>query len=114
VPRLRLVERAGRALGFSPEGRDVRVWIRSRPGEEDAAVVGGTVVEVTGRGAVIAFEHPVKVGGRELSRVLAVPSEPGWGLDALWFAFIPFDAFPAHADGGEPVGRWWMRLGRAG
>jgi hypothetical protein len=111
---LRLVERIGRGLGFSPEGRVVRVWVRSRPGEEDAVIVGGTVVEVTDRGAVLALERPVRVEGRELSRVLAVPSEPGWGLDALWFAFIPFDAFPAHGDAPEPVGRWWMRLGRTG
>jgi hypothetical protein len=111
---LKLVERIGRGLGFSPEGRDVRVWVHSRPGEDDAVVVQGTLVEVTDAGAVIAFAEPLEAGGRELSEMLAVPTEAGWGLDALWFAFISFDAFPVGGEAGEPVGRWWLRLGRTG
>jgi hypothetical protein len=111
VPRLRLAERIGRTLRFSPEGRAVRLWIRSRPGEEDAEVVTGTVVELVDRAALVELDEPARVDGAELRRVLAVPREPGWGLEALWFGFIQVDAFPA--DGArEPVGRWWMRLGR--
>jgi hypothetical protein len=114
IGRTRLLERLGRAFGFSPEGRSVRVWVRSRPGEEDAVVLGGTVVEVTPSGALIQLDEAVHSSGRELARVLAVPSERGFGLDALWFAFIPVQVFPAHAEGAEPIGRWWIRLGRPG
>lgn len=77
-------------------------------------VVQGTVVEVRDEGAVIAFAEPLEAAGREVSEVLAVPTETGWGFDALWFAFISFDAFPVEAEKGKPVGRWWMRLGRTG
>jgi hypothetical protein len=108
--RLRLAERVGKALRFSPQGRSVRVWTRSRPGEEDAEIVTGKVVEVRSGAAVVEFDRPARVEDRELTRIRAVPREPGWGLEALWFAFIPIDAFPA--DEGERVGRWWMRLGR--
>jgi len=108
-----LLERVGGALGFSPEGRPVRVWTQGRPGEEESRVREGTVVEVAGDGAVVDLDEPVAADGRELRRVLLVPREPGWGLRALWFSFIAVDAFPAHREGrGEPVGRWWMRLGR--
>ncbi len=132
IRRLRLLERLGRALGFSPEGRRVRVWTDGRPGEEDSTVVEGTVVEVvrgepsaaggrevTGSGAVVQLGEPVRVGGREVRRVLAVPSEEGFGLDALWFSFIAVDALPLEQDGSrsgarsqERLGRWWMRLRR--
>lgn len=74
-------------------------------------VVEATVTEVTDRGALISLEEPISAGGREVSRVLAVPTEPGWGLDALWFAYIRVDAFPADGDGGGRLGSWWMRLG---
>ena len=30
---------------------------------------------------------------REQRWILAVPHEPGWGLQALWFSFIAVDAF---------------------
>jgi hypothetical protein len=108
--RLRLAERIGRVLRFSPAGHAVRLWIRSRPGEEDALVVTGTVVALIERGALVELDEPARVDGRELTRVLAVPREPGWGLEALWLAFIPVDAYSP--DGAEPVGHWWMRLGR--
>jgi hypothetical protein len=108
-----VVERLGGALGFSPEGRPVRVWVEGRPGEEESRVQEGTVIEVAGEGAVVDLEEPVSVDGLELRRVLLVPREQGWGLRALWFSFIAVDAFPAHREGdSEPVGRWWMRLGR--
>jgi hypothetical protein len=106
--RLRLVERVGRLIGFSPEGRSVRVWVKSRPGEEDAEIVGGTLLEVTERGALVDLNEPV--GG--ISRVQAVPRERGWGLDALWFAFIAVDAYPADGEQPEPLGQWWIRLAR--
>jgi hypothetical protein len=60
---------------------------------------------------VLLLEEPVRADGRELMRVLAVPREPGWGLHALWFTFIAIDAFPAHSEDGERIGRWWLRLG---
>jgi len=112
-PRLRLLERLGGALGFSPEGRHVRVWTEGRPGEEDSRVRDGTVIEVAGDGALVELDEPVAADGTELRRVLLIPREPGWGLRALWFSFIAVDAFPAHREG-DPLGRWWMRLGRSG
>jgi hypothetical protein len=111
MPRVRLLERIGRWIGFSPEGRAVRVWVRSRPGEEDAIVVWGTIVELTERGAVLALDEPLRTDGRELARVLAVPREPGWGLDALWFTFIAVDAFADRSADEAPLGHWWLRLG---
>jgi hypothetical protein len=106
-PRLRLVERAGRLAGFSPEGRALRVWTRSRPGEEDARVVAATLAEITDRGGVLALAEPVPVGASEARQVLAVPAEPGWGFHALWFGFIAVDAATLE---GQPIGRWWLRL----
>ena len=41
--RLRLLERVGSALGFSPEGRSVRVWVRGMPGGDETEVVPGTI-----------------------------------------------------------------------
>ena len=107
--RLRLVERIGRLIGFSPEGRAVRVWVESRPGEEDARVVPGTLAEITARGGVLALSEPVAVDGddQRARQVLAVPAEPGWGFHALWFGFIAVDAATLE---GRPIGRWWLRL----
>jgi hypothetical protein len=110
---LRLLERIGRGLGFSPAGREVRVWTHSRPGEEDAVVVAATVVEVTERGALLELHEPFGAEGGEVRRVLAVPTESGWGLEAMWFSFIEVDAFRAHAVD-APIGRWWLRLGGGG
>ena len=105
--RLRLVERIGRLVGFSPEGRAVRVWTHSRPGEEDARVVPGTLAEITAQGGVVVLAEPVAVGTGEAREVLAVPAEPGWGFQALWFGFIAVDA---STPDGHPLGRWWLRL----
>jgi hypothetical protein len=112
VRKLRLLERLGGAFGFSPEGRAIRVWTEGRPGEEESRIQEGTVIEVVGDGALVELDEPVRANGTELRRVLLVPRERGWGLRALWFSFIAVDAFPAHRDA-EPVGRWWMRLGRS-
>jgi hypothetical protein len=100
--RLRLLERVGRALGFSPEGRSVRVWVKGMPGGDETEVVAGTITEVRDDGAVVFL--------REDQRwILAVPQEPGWGLQALWFSFIAVDAF--ELEGGNRLGRWFIRLG---
>lgn len=107
MAKLRLVERVGGALGFSPEGRAVRVWTEGRPGEEESRIQEGVVIEVVDEGALVELDEPVD----GVRRVLLVPREKGWGLRALWFSFIAVDAFPAHREG-EPVGEWWMRLGR--
>ena len=103
--RLRLLERVGSALGFSPEGRSVRVWIRGMPGGDETEVVAGTITEVREDGAVLFLREP----DREQRWILAVPQEPGWGLQALWFSFIAVDAF--ELDGRERLGRWFIRLG---
>lgn len=99
---LRLVERFGSALGFSPEGRPVRVWVRGMPGGDETEVVAGTITEVNEEGAVIYLREPSRW-------VLAVPHEPGWGLQALWFSFIAVEAF--ELQGRERLGRWFIRLG---
>jgi hypothetical protein len=100
--RLRLLERLGSALGFSPEGRSVRVWVKGMPGGDETEVVAGTITEVREDGAVVFLR-------REQRWVLAVPQEPGWGLQALWFSFIAVEAF--ELEGGKRLGRWFIRLG---
>jgi hypothetical protein len=103
--RLRLLEKLGTALGFSPEGRAVRVWVEGMPGADETRVVPGTITEVRDEGAVLYLRDE----GRADRWLLAVPHEPGWGLQAMWFSFIAVDVF--ELDGREPVGRWFIRLG---
>jgi hypothetical protein len=100
--RLRLLERVGSALGFSPEGRPVRVWVKGMPGGDETEVVAGTITEIREDGAVVFLRE-------EQRWILAVPQEPGWGLQALWFSFIAVDAF--ELEGGNRLGRWFIRLG---
>ena len=101
---LRLVERFGSALGFSPEGRPVRVWVQGMPGGDETEVVAGTITEVSEEGAVIYLREPSRW-------VFAVPHEPGWGLQALWFSFIAVEAF--RLQDREHLGCWYIRLGSA-
>jgi hypothetical protein len=105
--RLRLLERLGRGLRFSPRGRQVRVWVEGWPGEEDSTVLEATVIDVSGGAAVLELDSPALVGGREVRFARATPRERGFGLDALWFSFIAVDAV---ALDGAPLGRWAMRL----
>jgi hypothetical protein len=101
-----LLERLGSLFGFSPAGRAVRVWVVGMPGADETEVVPGTITEVRpDGGAVIYLREP----DRDERWVLAVPSEPGWGLQALWFSFIAVEAFDL--DGEERLGRWFIRLG---
>ena len=100
--RLRILERVGGALGFSPEGRSVRVWVKGMPGGDETEVVPGTITEVREDGAVVYLR-------RDQRWILAVPDEPGWGLQALWFSFIAVEAF--ELEGGKRLGRWFIRLG---
>jgi hypothetical protein len=109
---LRLVERVGRLARFSPEGRPVRVWIEGAPGGDDTDVVEGVLAEARPDGALVELHEPARVGGRELRRFLAVPRERGWGLEALWFSFIAVDVHEPGDGGGEPLARWFLRLGR--
>jgi hypothetical protein len=99
------LERLGSALGFSPEGRAVRVWVHGMPGADETEVVSATITEVRDEGAVLYLGEP----DRDVRWVLAVPHEPGWGLQALWFSFIAVDAF--ELEGRERLGRWFIRLG---
>jgi hypothetical protein len=97
------VERLGRAVRFSPEGRGVRVWIEGSPGADETTVVTGSIAEVRPDGsAVVQLDEPVG----ELRRFRAVPDESGWGLDALWFSFIAVNV--EELDGV----RWFIRLNR--
>jgi hypothetical protein len=97
----RLLDWLGRRLRFSPEGREVRVWVEGWPGEEDSTVLQATVAARSGASAVLEFDD-----GR---RAKVVPRERGFGLDSLWFSFIAVDASDAAT--GEPLGRWAIRLG---
>jgi hypothetical protein len=112
--RLRLLERLGRVLGFSPEGRRVRVWVEGWPGEEDSKVVEATVIGLSGGAAVLELDPPALLGAREVRFARAAPREDGFGLDALWFSFIAVDAAalagPEATGDGEPLGRWALRL----
>jgi hypothetical protein len=106
--RLRVLERLGSVLGFSPEGRSVRVWVRGMPGGDETEVLAGTITEVREEGAVLYLREPEG----EQRWILAVPHEPGWGLQALWFSFIAVDVF--ELEGRERLGRWFIRLGSPG
>jgi hypothetical protein len=101
--RLRLLERVGSAIGFSPEGREVRVWVRGMPGADETEVVGGTIASVHDGGAVLELREP------ESREVWVTPHERGWGFQALWFSFISVDVFERPGD--EPIGVWFIRLG---
>ena len=57
----------------------MRVWIHGMPGGDETEVVAGTITEVRDDGAVLYLREPE----REERWVLAVPQEPGWGLQAL-------------------------------
>jgi hypothetical protein len=106
-----LLERVGGAIGFSPEGRDVRVWVKGMPGADETEVVGGRLVSVREDGsAVLEVRPPDAIAER---RLVAVPHEPGWGMRALWFSFISVDVFELENDGqpGEHVALWFIRLG---
>jgi hypothetical protein len=83
----------------------VRVWIQGMPGGDETEVVAGTITEVRDDGAVLYLREPER-GERW---VLAVPQEPGWGLQALWFSFIAVDAF--ELEDRRSLGRWFIRLG---
>lgn len=103
--RLRILERVGSALGFSPEGRAVRVWVRGMPGGDETEVVAGTIAELRDDGAVLYLRSD----DQSERWLLAVPHEPGWGFHALWFSFISVDVF--ELEGRERLGRWFIRLG---
>jgi hypothetical protein len=103
--RLHLLERIGRLLRFSPQGRPVRVWIEGMPGADETRVVPGTITELRDGGAVVQLREP----DREPRLILAVPRDSGWGLHAMWFSFIAVDAF--ELENGERLGEWHIRLG---
>ncbi|HYP47136.1 MAG TPA: hypothetical protein VEQ61_00735 [Thermoleophilaceae bacterium] len=103
---MRLLERAGRVLGFSPAGRPVRVWVNGMPGGDEVEVRPGTITELVPDGAVVYLAEPVD----DVRWVLAMPRDPGWGLDALWFSFIAVDAFSLEER--RRLGHWFIRLGR--
>jgi hypothetical protein len=103
--RLRVLERVGSVLGFSPEGRAVRVWVRGMPGGDETEVVPGTITELREDGAVLYLRSE----DQSERWLLAVPHEPGWGFHALWFSFISVDVF--ELEGRERLGRWFIRLG---
>jgi hypothetical protein len=108
VTRLRVLERVGRAIGFSPEGRSVRVWVKGMPGADETEVVGGTITELREDAAVLFLRAP----GQPERWLRIVPHESGWGFGALWFSFIAVDVFELEGD--EAVGRWFLRLGEVG
>jgi hypothetical protein len=108
VTRLRVLERVGRAIGFTPEGRAVRVWVKGMPGADETEVVAGTITEVRERDAVLFLRSPESP--ERWLRI--VPHETGWGFGALWFSFIAVDVFELEGD--APVGRWFVRLGEVG
>ena len=83
----------------------MRVWVRGMPGGEETEVVAGTITELRDDGAVLCLREPASAE----RWTLVVPHEPGWGFQALWFSFIAVDVF--ELEGGERLGRWFIRLG---
>ena len=83
----------------------MRVWVRGMPGADETEVVAATIAEVRGDKAILRLGDPA--GPQR--RVIAVPQEPGWGLQAMWFSFIAVEVF--EFDGRERLGRWFIRLG---
>jgi hypothetical protein len=83
----------------------VRVWVRGMPGGDETEVVAGTITEIRDGGAVLYLRE----SDHEPRWILAVPRDPGWGLQALWFSFIAVDAF--ELDGRARLGEWFIRLG---
>jgi hypothetical protein len=83
----------------------VRVWVRGMPGADETEVVSATITEVRGEEALLQLAESY---GPE-RWVIAVPQEPGWGLQALWFSFIAVEAF--ELEGRKRLGRWFIRLG---
>jgi hypothetical protein len=86
----------------------VRVWVKGMPGADETEVVEGTIAEIREDGAVLDLREP----GRAERSLRVVPHEAGWGFQALWFSFISVDVF--ELEGGDPVARWFIRLGSAG
>lgn len=83
----------------------MRVWVQGMPGADETEVVRGKIAELRDDGAVLVVgEHD-----DDERRLWAVPHEPGWGFEALWFSFIAVDVF--ELEGGESLGRWFIRLG---
>ncbi len=78
----------------------MRIWIKGMPGGDETEVVGGTITEVRDDGAVLFLREP----GREQRWVLAVPHEPGWGLQALWFSFIAWRRSSSTGASGSDAG----------
>ena len=89
MTRLRVLERVGRAIGFSPEGRSVRVWVKGMPGADETEVVGGTIAEVREGDAVLFL----RARDRPERWLPIVSHEQDWGFGALWFSFISVDVF---------------------
>jgi hypothetical protein len=100
---LRLLERFGSAIGFSPEGREVRVWVRGMPGADETEVVAGVIAEVRDGGAVLEVHEPYT------RQLWVTPHENGWGFQALWFSFISVDVFEDPDQ--EAIAVWFIRLG---
>jgi hypothetical protein len=75
------------------------------PGADETEIVAATITEVRGEEAVLHLREP----DAPHQWVIAVPEEPGWGLQALWFSFIAVEAF--ELEGRERLGRWFIRLG---
>lgn len=98
-------------MRFSPEGRSVRVWVKGMPGADETEVVAGRITELGEEGAVLQLHRDSDLGSdtRRPRRLRVVPHEPGWGFEAMWFSFIAVDVFTL--DDGDPVGRWFIRLG---
>ena len=91
----------------------MRVWVEGHPGADETEVVPGTIEAVLPAGARLR----VREADGLHREVLAVPREPGWGLQALWFSFIAVDVFDLDGDeraGDEPFARWFIRLGSEG
>jgi len=105
-----LLGRLGRLWRFDPTDRTLRVWVRSRPGEDDAEVVRGWIRALEGGEARLELERPVTLAnGETVDAVWVRPTERRFDFAALWFSFIAVEVRASAGD--PPQGRWWLRLG---
>jgi hypothetical protein len=108
MTRLRVLERVGRAIGFSPEGRSIRVWVRGMPGADETEVLEGPSRRFARATRCCSCARRVgPSGGCGSCRTSRAGGSVLGGS-----ASFSVDVFELEAD--KVVRRWFLRLGEVG